>query len=216
HTPEIPAPIRKTRGRPRQSPHPTAEALLRTTVELLEVVAIDDVTISMVTERSGVSTGSLYHHYTDISDLVEQAVILRYTRALRESIMGVRELLDASDARDFRRRTERLLELTITSERRAERLVRVEVLGALSGRERRAERVARAQQEITDELAALLTTFQQRGWIPEGLHAVALAEFIQGMILGRVVDDVTENPVSQDHWFDVAIRAFRAVLFPSS
>jgi AcrR family transcriptional regulator len=209
-------PMRKVRGRPRQSPHPTAELLLLTTVELLDVVPIDSVTISMVLERSGVSAGSVYHHYSDISDLVEKAVILRYTRGLRDSLAATRELLEASDADDFRRRTERLLEFTITPERRKNRLDRLEVLGALHSRERLAGLIARAQQEVTNEHAEILAMFQQRGWIPEELDPFALSEFMQAMTFGRVVDDVTEHPVSQDHWFEVAIRAFRAILFPSS
>jgi AcrR family transcriptional regulator len=185
-------------------------------VELLDVVPIDAVTISMVLERSGVSAGSLYHHYSDISDLVEQAVVLRYTRGLRDSLAATRELLEASDADDFRRRTERLLEFTITPERRKNRLDRLEVLGALHSRERLAGLIARVQQEVTNEHAEILAMFQQRGWIPEELDPFALSEFMQAMIFGRVVDDVTEHPVSQDHWFEVAIRAFRAILFPSS
>ena len=209
-------PMRKPRGRPRQSPHPTAEVLLRTTVELLDTVPIDSVTISMVLERSGVSAGSLYHHYSDISDLVEQAVVLRYSRGLRDSLAATRDLLESGDADDFRRRTERLLEFTITPERRKNRLDRLEVLGALHSRERLRGLIARAQQEITNEHAELLATFQQRGWISGDLDPVALSEFMQAMIFGRVVDDVTENPVPQDRWFEVAIRAFRAILFPAS
>lgn len=209
-------PMRKTRGRPRQSPHPTAEALLQTTVELLDVVPIDAVTISMVLERSGVSAGSLYHHYSDISDLIEQAAVLRYSRGLRATLEATRELLESRDADDFRRRTEQLLEVTITPERRKNRLDRLEVLGALHSRERLAGLIARVQQEITNEHAAILATFQQHGWVPGDLDPVALSEFMQGMIFGRVIDDITENPVSQDRWFDVAIRSFRAILFPAS
>jgi AcrR family transcriptional regulator len=36
-------------------------------------------TIASVLERSGVAYGSLYHHYEDLSDLIEQAAVECYS-----------------------------------------------------------------------------------------------------------------------------------------
>lgn len=55
-----------------------------------EDVPINGVTIPMVLERSGVSYGSLYHFYDDISDLVEQAIVIRYTRHLKVGVANAR------------------------------------------------------------------------------------------------------------------------------
>lgn len=204
---------RAARGRPRVTPHPTATLLLETAVELLEEFPIDALTTAMVLERSGVAYGSLYHHYADVSDLVEQAVVERYTRRLKESVEAVRTLLDAPDRIEFERRAELLFTLSISSERRQNRLERVEVFGALPGRPRLVERLARAQQEITDAQAAIFMELRQRGWVRADLDPVALSAFIQAMILGRVVDDVTEHPVSTEQWNEVAIQAFRSISF---
>lgn len=203
------------RGRPRSGPHPTATLLLETAVELLETVAFENLTIAMVLERSGISYGSLYHHYEDISDLAEQAVIFRYTRRLKESLQAIRALLDSTDAADFRRRAEQLIEITNTPERRSNRLERVEVIGALHGHPRIVARLARAQQEITDDQAAIFYECQQRGWVRNDIDPVALSAFTQAVTIGRVVDDVSERPLDRQLWNDVSLRALRAVLFPS-
>jgi AcrR family transcriptional regulator len=213
---ELPQPAAQkqpTRGRPRITPHPTATQLLDTAVELLETVAVDSLTIAMVLERSGVSYGSLYYHFDDISDLVEQAVVRIYTRRLKESVQAVRTLLDANDANDFRQRAEQLVIRSINPDMRKNRLERVEALGALQGRPRLVERIATAQQEITDDQAAVLNECQQRGWVRTDLDPTALSAFIQAITLGRVVDDVAERPVDRELWNAVAIRAFRAILF---
>jgi AcrR family transcriptional regulator len=211
--PQTSASTRPTRGRPRITPHPTATLLLDTAVELLETVPVDAVTIPLVLERSGVSAGSLYHHFDDISDLVEQAVVRIYTRRLKESVQAVRTLLDATDAADFRRRVEHLVIRSVDPALRRNRLERVEALGALRGRPRLVARIATAQQEITDDQAAVIAECQQRGWVRTDLDPVALSAFIQAMIIGRVVDDVAEHTVDRDRWNAVAISAFRAILF---
>jgi AcrR family transcriptional regulator len=209
-----PPPKRSTRGRPRRTPHPTATLLLDTAIELLDTVPVDGLTIAMVLEHSDVSYGSLYHHFADISDLVEQAVVHRYTRRLKESVRAVQTLLDATDAADFRQRAEALIERSVAPHLRQNRLERVEALGALHGRPRLVASIATAQQEITDEQAAVIRECQQRGWIRDDLDPVALSSYIQATMLGRVVDDVAEHPVEGDLWTAVVLRAFRAVLFP--
>lgn len=219
YIPRVPQPVEPLpdaqRGRrARATPHPTATLLLETAVELLNTVPADGLTIAMVLERSGVSYGSLYHHYADISDLVEQAIVRRYTRRLKDSVLAVRSLLESVDAVDFRQRAEDLVRLSIDPDLRKNRLERVEALGALQGRPRLVARIARAQQEITDAQAALYAEFQQRGWVRADLDPVTLSAFVQGMIVGRVVDDVSERPIDRDRWQQVALCAFRALLAP--
>lgn len=211
----MPARAVRTRGtRPRQSPHPTASLLLETAVELMDSLPIDGLSTSIVLERSGVSYGSLYHHYADISDLVEQAIVYRYTRRLKDSVESIRSLLEARDAADFRQRTEALILQSVSSDRRRNRLDRAEALGALQGRPRLVARLAAAQQEVTDAQAALLAEMQNRGWVRADVDPVALSGYVQAMTFCRIVDDVTERPVDDEQWCGVALLAFRAVLFP--
>jgi AcrR family transcriptional regulator len=201
---------RQLRGKP---PHPTAVALLDAAVELLETVPMESLSIAMVLERTGISHGSLYHHFDDFADLVEKAVVHRYTRSLKDSLVFIRTLLDGADREEFRRRVEAFLHVIVSSERRKNRLDRIEVLGALQGHPRLVDNIARTQQDITDEQADIYREFQRRGWIRSDLDPLAMSAFVQAMIVGRVVDDVSERPVDDDAWRAVALAAFRTVLF---
>jgi hypothetical protein len=98
--------------------------------------------------------------------------------------------------------------------RRPNRLERVDVLGALRSRPRLAEAIARAQHEITAEQAGYYAELQRRGWVRNDLDPMAMSALVQAVILGRVVDDISEHPLDPELWTKAAVRAIAAVLFP--
>jgi AcrR family transcriptional regulator len=187
--------------------------LLDTAVELLNSYSVDQLTIALILEQSGVSYGSLYHHFNDISNLVEQAVVHRYTRRVKESNDSIRLLLDSTDAVEFRTRAEALFAESISVDRSINRLQRVEALGFIQGRPRLASRIAQAQQELTEDFADILSAFQRKDWIRSDIDPIATASFIQSLVIGRVIDDVSDQPVGHERWCALALPAFRAVLF---
>lgn len=196
-----------------RAPHSTATRLLECTVELLETEPMEHLSVAMVLERSGVSHGSLYHHYEDFPDLVEQALVHRCMRRLSEGNVAIKNLLAAADAAEFRAGAEALFREFIKVDRRRNRMDQVEVLGSLQGRPRLAERIAEAQRELNDERTAVFAEAQRRGFLRADLDPAALTGFLQGMVMCRVIDDVTDHHVPSDSWETVALIAFRAILF---
>lgn len=174
---------------------------------------MESLSIAMILERTGVSHGSLYHHFDDFPDLVEKAVVHRYTRRLKESLSAIDVLLECTTEHEFRRGIEQLVVETTETSRRRNRMDRIEVLGALKGHPRLVDSIARAQQEITDAQGEYFREFQRRGWLRSDLDPIAMSAFVQAMIVGRIVDDVSERPIDQDTWLQVAMPAFMAVLF---
>lgn len=198
----------------RDALHANARKLLDATVDLLESTPLEQVRLAEVLERSGVSNGSLYHHFDDFRDLVEQAAIERFTKGLEDSLSAIAQLLDATDAADFRRRTEEVILLFHDQNRRPFRLARLDTLGALTTHPRLAERIGRAQQEATRAQAEYYAEFQRRGWFRDDVDPVALSTFTTATFLGRVVDDITPEPVDPADWSKIALIAFVAILFP--
>lgn len=198
----------------RESMHPNARKLLDTTVELLNDTAIERVTLATVLQRSGVSNGSLYHHFTDFQDLVEQAVVVRFTKGLDESIAAIGGLLASADADDFRRRAVEIMKVFHDQNRRPYRTARLETLGALQGRPRLAERIGRAQSESNRKQAEYLAEFQRRGWVSNNFDSNAVAAFMNATFIGRVADDTAAERVDPREWSRVAVAAISAVVFP--
>jgi len=205
---------RHQRRRPRPR-HATATLLLNTTVELLDTMRMDELSLAAVLERSGVSHGSIYHHFDDFPDLVEQAVVQRFEAGLEESLVAIRTLLDCRDAAEFRQRTETLIMMLIAPERRRYRLSRVEVFAAVQSRPALAERIARSQQRVIDEQGEMYVEFQRRGWFRNDLDPMVMSAVIISMVLGRAVDDLSERPIAADDWNAVWMQAVRAILFPA-
>ena len=193
--------------------NPNAQKLLDTAVELLETMPIDQVSLAAVLEQSGISNGSLYHHFEDFGDLIEQAIVQRFLKGLNESLAAVADLLESADATDFRHRVEALLVALHDQNRRPYRMARLETLGALPGRPRLAERIGRAQQEVSRKQTEFYAEFQRRGWIRGDLDPAAVSTFVMASFLGRVVDDTTEEPVDPTEWTKVALIALKSIVF---
>ncbi len=124
-------------------------------------------------------------------------------------------LLDSRDATDFRRRTEQLFAVTIAPERSTNRLDRIEAIGATKGRPRLIARIAHAQKNGTDEHAGLLREFQQRGWMRADIDPAVLSVFTQAVILGRVLDDVSEDSIDLELWHQTVMHAINSLNSPS-
>lgn len=45
-----------------------------------------------------------------------------------------------------------------------------------------------------------ITRAQDKGWVRQDLNPRAIAVFLQAYSLGRAVDDVAENHISNDDW----------------
>lgn len=198
----------------RETLHPNAQVLLDTALDLLAELPVEQVSLSMVLERSGISNGSLYHHFDDFQDLIEQAVIQRFTQGLNDSLVAIAALLEIADPDEFRRAVERVILMFHDQGRRPFRLARLETFGASRSRPRLAEGIARAQYEATLKQAEYLQEFQQRGWLRSDLDMVAVSTFMTATFIGRVVDDIAPEHIDPDHWSEVALAAFRAILFP--
>lgn len=194
--------------------HPNARKLLDTAVELLEHTPIERVTLANVLKGSGVSNGSLYHHFEDFRDLVEWAVVVRFTKGLEDSLAAIAALLDSGDAAEFRTRAEGVIRTFHDQNRRPYRMARFETLGALSGRPRLAERIGRAQFESTMKQAEYLAEFQRRGWMRTDFDPGAVSAFMTATFLGRVADDIAEEQVDPTQWSRVAMAAISAIMFP--
>lgn len=194
--------------------HPTRTRLLETTIELLETLPPDQVTSTKVLECSGVSHGSLYHHFTDMADLVSEAILARFRRTTAADHRALADqLADATDPADYRRRVEALLLATSAQERADRRAERIVALGALHGRPDAWARLAQVQQTLTDELAGLITMARDRGWTRADVDPEVLATVIQALLLGRVLDDVAERQVDPDVWSATVVRIVTSLAF---
>ncbi len=197
--------------------HPTRERLVDTTVQMLDSRDIDELNINEVLETSGISKGSMYHHFEDFDDLIDAALVRRFTRGVDSDIAQISNLLTANrTAAQFFSAIEEFTTQVHTPERSDRRVERAAVLSRAHQHEALRAALAREQYRLTTALADIIREAQERGWVVAEIDAVAFATFVQAFTLGQIVNDILvesaeETSMDFDAWHSLVHRVITSV-----
>jgi len=208
------------RRRPAAPPHlvrsrgaATMERALTVVSEILDEGGEASLRLADVSRRSGVSIGSLYHHFESREGLIKAARERQFLQSLPTDADDVADLLaTATTPREFADRLERLILTTQSPERAPRRLRRVELIGAAASRPELLESISATQTMVLDVGEALAVAFRERGWLREGIEPRAVALFVQAVTLGKVLGDLDQRPVSEDAWIRILLAALSGFL----
>jgi len=191
----------------------TRERVLDVVLMQLEAGGEAAVRIEDVRERSGVSIGSIYHHFGDREGLIVAAQLHRFARYAEAEIAALSDIVERSlDIDQFRTALRSLTLHTDDAIRVAERWARVAVLGSTVGREELTSEVRRIQTRLTDEFQAHVAQGQARGFFRSDLDPRAIALFVEAYSLGRALNELDERPVSEQQWEQVVWAAIDALI----
>lgn len=180
----------------------TKDRLVKVVLELSEDQPIDEIKVEEVLGASGISTGSLYHHFEDFGHLIETAMVERYLELLRSGELFIQSALDeAKDLEDLKARVAVVGGMYAKLNTPEARFERARILARSEKHERLRRALGEAQQEFTDSLTGMFERAQREsGWINPDLDPRAIAVFIQAYTFGRLIDDITPNPMDQEDW----------------
>jgi AcrR family transcriptional regulator len=195
--------------------HPTRERLLLTTVELMDTENPEKVGVEMVLEKSGISKGSLYHHFEDFPALVEAALVYRFHRVVDSSIaLMANTVATATTREEFFADMEKVTAITHSREMTAIRFERARALGHAGTSERFREALGVEQQRLTLAFADLVREAQNQGWVTTDIDPLATAVFIQAYTIGKLIDEVTAEPVDEQEWLKLIHRMVERTFTP--
>ena len=196
----------------RTNGHPTYERLVESATALLQEHSLSEVTTDMVLKHSAVSRGSLYHHFEDLSDLIETALVRSFSTVVDENIALLRNLLSsAQDIGEYHRAIIDFNDFAQGSQRQKFRLNRVRMLGNAIGNPRMSKKLAIEQERKTAAYAELFNFAQSRGWMSKEIDSRAAAVFIQAFTIGRVIDDICEETMDLEACKSLLLHVFRNV-----
>lgn len=179
--------------------HPTKAKLIETTAQLLREIPHNEISSDLILTRSGISKGSMYHHFEDLEELIETALLERYARWVEVSVAGMTQLLtSAKTSDDIYQGLIQVTKRTQSRDLRDERFFRAEVLTRANESPRLALQLKDLQKNLTDSLTDLVREAQERGFYKKELDPKSIAVFIQAYTLGKIIDDASDEPVDAD------------------
>jgi AcrR family transcriptional regulator len=181
--------------------HPTRDKLLQATVALMSDHLPQAITSEMVLQSSGISKGSMYHHFQDFSELLELAMVDAFASAVDKTIAAFTALLQSAKSKDDM--LEGLSTVTAKTQPRVLkklRLQRARLISFTEDNPRLATAMATEQQRLTDAITDLIREAQERGWMNKNFDPRCAAVLIQSYTLGKIVDDIVTNQMTESGW----------------
>lgn len=194
--------------------HPTKASLVRDVVNRLNTQKPWEVISDSVLESTGISKGSLYHHFDNFDHLMETAQVVRYARYMDATIEQIQEIWSAQTSKeDFVQRLDALTRQMQIRSRRMFRLERARILAAAEGNSRFEAALAIESDRLTTALADVIKDAMIAGIFRRDNDPRVIAVFIQAYTLGRAVDDYNDiHPVDDGRWADLIGLIVRNVL----
>jgi AcrR family transcriptional regulator len=194
--------------------HPTKDLLLSTTISLLEQKGLDALTSEQVLNISGISKGSLYHHFVDFSDLVEQAQVRIFALRVDLVISVLATILQRNKTKsDFIKDLSKVLQGDSVLEIQSARITRFSAFAAALASDRMKALFAVEQSRYSEAIADVFRQTQERGWGNKNLDPLAVSVFIQSYNIGMVIDQFVAEPINPENWAYFVNLLMNRVLF---
>lgn len=184
-----------------ESPHPTAAKLMDTVSTMLDSDNPHDILVDEVLRISGVSRGSLYHHFGDFRGLIHATLLRRFSQNVEADTRAMWNIAEHADSKDsYWSKIRELSAATQVPERAPIRAERARLVSLASSDELFAQALAREQERLTQGMADAVALAQGKGWVKSQLSPLAITVFLQSYSLGRAVDDISETRVPNKEW----------------
>jgi AcrR family transcriptional regulator len=210
------AAARRTRQpRERDPNHPTRLLIIEAAATILKAGGVAKFHVDDVLAATGLTRGAVYHHFHNVDDLVESALLATFAEGVNANIEIVRDAISsAMSADEFRAGVLRANVVYAENERLREvRRLRAYAMASVAATDRLAEVLAQEQQRLTDAYVSLITEAQSRGWVRRSVDPQALAVFIQAYSFGVIVDDVSERHIGSEAWARMIAEFFERCVF---
>ena len=200
--------------------HKTRKLLLETTIREISHRETSSISSEEILEMTGISRGSLYHHFSDYSDLVETAqflIVKRYiTSTSQMALAAVRDNEDpqaAIKAIDAVIENAHSMKMIQPSFSIRVRTLRLELLVASLTRPQLRAQVQEFQDLLTETWMETIEICKSRGWADADTDPRTGSILIQSSFFGRTLDDFASEKMDLACWTTSIQRMLHRMLF---
>jgi AcrR family transcriptional regulator len=184
--------------------HPTKRALVQTVLDQLKTKKPSDLTSELILETSGISKGSLYHHFEDFDDLIETAQVFRYAAYVDQSIHLLTKVFQISKNKDeMVAELKKVTRFTQSPDLMPQRMDRATSISLANANPRMMQKLNDQQDRLNEALIDIFREARDRGWINPEIDLHAGAVFIQAYTLGIIINDVSGKKLDNKAWTDL-------------
>jgi AcrR family transcriptional regulator len=168
------------------------------------------ITSEQVLAKARVSTGSLYHHFEDFSDLMDQALCIEYEAFTNRTIDLLLMTNDqAHNLQEWAAGVQEARRITHGSQYERNRVLRVWAVAQASINDRMRKRLGEIQDQLNHKFIRFIKDAQKSGYVKANLNPLAIAVFIQAYTFGSIIDDIAFEKVDTASWVDLLDQVSR-------
>ena len=185
----------------------TRSRILNAAIEMMGAGGESSIRLGAIAEALGIKEPSIYHHFTNRTELVNAAYVEWYWQSLKTDIPveAMMALVDTQE--DYVRAFRKTMEWSYRPERHHARAIRLSVLGAAQRNPELADAVNEINKKFLATVADSVLFAQQKGWLRADLDPMATAYWLHGQIVGRAVAEMDPGHVDLAQWDKVSFEA---------
>ena len=198
---------------PQQRAIDKISSIIEATIALLERDGEAAVRIADICRETGVSYGTIYHHFGDRDGLIRAAQFTRLRRqpsADIDAFGAAAATIDTTD--DFIGAIVAICTNMAAANRGPVRLVRTSVLASTVGRPDLTSPVVDLENQIMEDLVAVIERAQASGMADPNVDPLALAAYLSAVSYGLVLTEFWHRRPDPELLADVLLRAFAAFM----
>jgi AcrR family transcriptional regulator len=194
----------------------TRRALLDAALADMEATGEASIRITKILQESGVTNGSLYHHFGSREGLVQAAIAERFlgsvTKGLAVFAGRVSEVTSTEEL--FKVFREELVRIG-SPEVQAQRVHRMTALAAALPRADLLERIIADQALYFDGAADAIGRLKDQGFVRGDIDVRAFSAWFLGLSLSRLLSDIDPDLNPDTEWSQYTYTALVAILTPA-
>jgi len=191
----------------------TRSRILNAAIEMMETGGESSVRLSAIAEALGIREPSIYHHFTNRTELINAAYVEWYWQCLKTEIPVEAMMVLVETKEDYVRAVRKSMEWSYQPERHHARSIRLSVLGAAQRNAELAIAINDINKRFLATIADAALVAQQKGWLRQDVDPMATAYWLHGQIIGRAVAEMDPGHVDLAQWDKVSFEAVLGFIF---
>ena len=172
------------------------------------------VRVQEISSETGVSIGSIYHHFGDREGLIRAAYVRQFTESVSADIERLKTwsaTLTSTD--DLRARYEDMVEFLTNYFEMMPVAERAAIVGSAVSRADLRAAIAESHTKLTDGLTEVMQNLANAGILKQHIAPRAAAQVILGLLHGRVLTEIdNDKSISLNQWIRTALSAFSGLV----